>query len=86
MSSSQSVVELLPAAVEVVRIAFRIGVSVTEVRDEIEQRPENEPSWSAVVSGINESDANSILSKFHDENVGFANWIFFEAKSLMIFL
>lgn len=72
MSSSQSVVELLPAAIEVVRISFRIGVFVTEVRDEIEQRGENAPSWSAVISGIQESDANSILNKFHDENVSFA--------------
>lgn len=72
VSSSQNLVELLPAAVEAVRIAFRIGVFVTEVRDEIEQRTENAPSWSAVISGIQESDANSILSKFHDENVSFA--------------
>lgn len=71
VSSSQSVVELLPAAIEVVRISFRIGVFVTEVCDEIEQRAENAPSWSAVVSGIQESDANSILNKFHDENVRF---------------
>lgn len=54
-------------------MAFRIGVLVSEVRDEIEQRADNAPSWSAVVSGIQESDANSILDKFHDENVSFAN-------------
>lgn len=63
--------ELLPAAVEAVRISFRIGVFVTEVRDEIEQRTDNAPSWSAVVSGIQESDANSILNQFHEEKVGF---------------
>lgn len=80
MSSSQSIVELLPAAIEAVRIAFRIGVFVTEVRDEIEQRVHNAPSWSAVVSGIQESDANSILSKFHDENVSFAIY-FYEGKA-----
>ena len=69
MSSSQSVIELLPAAIEAITIAFRIGVLVTEVRNQIEQDGDDSPSWSAVVSGFQESDALKTLEKFHNEKV-----------------
>ena len=71
MSSSQNTVELLPAAIEAVKLSFRIGILVSEIRNQIEQGGENNPSWSAVVSGIQESDATSILDKFHTEKVSF---------------
>lgn len=69
MSSSQSLVDLISAAIEVLRIAFRVGVRVTEVRDQIEFESNHSPSWSAVVSGIGESDAIGVINSFNDEKV-----------------
>lgn len=68
MSSSQSLVDLVSAAIEVLRIAFRVGVRVTEVRDQIEHGF-NDPSWSAIVSGIEEPDAIGVIDSFNDEKV-----------------
>ena len=64
-------VELEPLAVEVVRIAFGLGIVVSEVRDKIEQRSENSPiqSWSVVVSGIQQSDVTGALDQFHQSGV-----------------
>lgn len=69
MSSSISLIDLVPIAIEVLRIAFRVGVRVTEVRDQIEQEPDCDPSWSAVVSGIGQSDAIDAIDSFNDEKV-----------------
>ena len=69
VSSSRSLPDLLPAAVEVVRIAFRIGSLVTEVRDQIEQPLEQSTSWSVVLPGLPEAKAVSTLKEFHEVNV-----------------
>ena len=69
MGSCRSLVDLLPVAVEVVRIAFRIGVIVAEARDEIGQIPNKSPSWSGVVPGLKDQKAAEILKSFHDSRV-----------------
>ena len=69
VSSSRSLVDLLPVAVEVVRIAFRIGSLVNEVRDQIEQPSSQPVSWSVVLPGLCEVDAVRIIKSFHETNV-----------------
>lgn len=69
MGSSQNLLQLIPAAIEVLKVAFRVGVRVTEIRGQIEQEPNHAPSWSVVVSGIGNSDATDLINSFNDENV-----------------
>lgn len=69
MSSSQDKVEFLPAAIEAVKISFRIGILVTEIRNQIEQGDDHSPSWSAAVSGIQQAEAVSIVDTFHSNKV-----------------
>ena len=74
VSSSRSLVDLLPLAVEVVRIAFRIGSLVNEVRDQIEEPSSRSASWSVVLPGLCELDAVHIIKDFHETNVR-TNWL-----------
>lgn len=69
VSSSRSFVDLLPVAVEVVRIAFRLGSLVNEVRDQIEQSSNQSTSWSVVLPGLCESDAVRTIQNFYEINV-----------------
>lgn len=64
ISTSTSVFELLPAAVEAVLIAFRTGLRSIEVRDDIERSSQSElPMWSVIV-GMDESQALKELNVF----------------------
>ena len=69
ISSSRSLVDLLPVAVEVVRIAFRIGSLVNEGRDQIEHASSQSSSWSVVLPGLSELDAVRIIKEFHESSV-----------------
>ena len=69
VSSSQSLVDLLPVAVEIVKIAYRIGSLVNEVRNQVEQFSTRSPSWSVVLPGFRENDISGILEAFHEANV-----------------
>ena len=70
VSSARTLVDLLPLAVELVSIAYRIGSLVTETRDHIEQAPSRSPSWSVVLPGLRKDQASDILKTFHKNNVG----------------
>ena len=64
ISTSANVFELLPAAVEAVLIAFRIGLRSIEVRDEIERGSQGaSPVWSVIV-GMQENQALQELDRF----------------------
>ncbi|KAL9101302.1 MAG: hypothetical protein Q9163_003414 [Psora crenata] len=64
ISTSTSVFELLPVAVETVLIAFRTGLRSIEVRDDIERGSETaSPVWSVIV-GMHEDQALKELSTF----------------------
>ena len=69
VGSSRSLVDLLPVAVEVVRIAFRIGSLVNEVRDQIEQPSTHSTSWAVVLPGLREEEIIDALKDFHQSNV-----------------
>lgn len=70
VSSCSSLSELLPAAVQTVQVAFRLGLCVVDVRDRIEQPTEDIPqSWSLVFSGLEPSKATSLIQEFCEETV-----------------
>lgn len=69
ISTSSSIFELVPAAVEAVLIAFRTGLRSIEVRDEIDQGSQSaSPVWSVIV-GMEESQALTELDAFSAEKV-----------------
>lgn len=64
---SATLSELLPAAVEAVRVALRFGLCIDDVRARIE--PNSTASWSMVVFGLTPQDASILLEKFAEEHV-----------------
>lgn len=68
VSSSKTVGELIPAGVETVVLALRLGVCVVKVRELVE---ENRPSqsWSVLVSGMRQEEAKKIIGNFGRANV-----------------
>lgn len=64
ISCSSTVVDLIPAAIEVVLIAFRAGLRVIGLRDDLEQKVgKMSPNWSVLV-GMQESQAAEELKIF----------------------
>ncbi|KUJ11557.1 polyketide synthase [Mollisia scopiformis] len=49
VSQARSLVELIPLAVESVRIAFRTGMTATIIRDELEQQSSASETWAMTV-------------------------------------
>ncbi|EON65175.1 hypothetical protein W97_04412 [Coniosporium apollinis CBS 100218] len=66
VASARSLADLLPLAVEAVRIAFRAGTCVGTAKEALEQANSRE-SWSTIVTGISEQSANAALADFHSE-------------------
>lgn len=64
ISTSTTVVELLPAAVEAVLIAFRTGLRSIEVRDDIERVSKDASHVWSVIVGMEEDQAFRELSAF----------------------
>lgn len=60
ISTSQTVAELLPAAIEAVLVAFRTGLGSFEARNDIEPRSVVPPIWPVIV-GMQEEQAAAIL-------------------------
>lgn len=64
ISTSQTIFELIPAAVEAVLVSFRTGLVSIEARDDIEQSPQEIGSiWSVIIS-LKEQEALSTLDSF----------------------
>ncbi|KAF2838514.1 ketoacyl-synt-domain-containing protein [Patellaria atrata CBS 101060] len=66
-ASAKSLTDLLPLAVETVRIAFRTGSCVAAVRDALSQNSDSRESWSTIVTGISEKAAKAALAEFHEQ-------------------
>jgi iterative type I PKS product template protein len=81
VASSKSVGDLLPLAVEAVRIAFRTGTCVGTAAEAIDGSPE---SWSTIVAGIPENAAKSAIADFHLEcNIPVSAQAYVSAVSVM---
>jgi hypothetical protein len=59
--------QLLPVAVEAVRIAFRIALRAAEVGNQIE--PTSDASWSLILPGLKHEAVESILRDFSASKV-----------------
>lgn len=66
VASSKTLEELLPIAVEAVRIAFRAGSCVGAAKDALVHPTDARESWSTIVTGTNETAAKSAISEFND--------------------
>ena len=69
ISSCGSLPELLPAAAQVVLVAFRTGLHTMEVRDRIERPVQTLPVWSVMVSGFEAAAASGALREFSQKKV-----------------
>ncbi|KAJ4348315.1 polyketide synthase [Didymosphaeria variabile] len=81
VASSRSIGDLLPLAVEAVRIAFRTGTCVGTAAEAIDG---SRDSWSTIVAGISEHAATSAMADFHRErNMAVAAQAYVSAVSVM---
>ncbi|KAL1642780.1 polyketide synthase [Diplodia intermedia] len=84
VASAKTLSDLLPLAVEAVRIAFRAGAVVGNVRDALEHMEEEPQSWSTIVAGISEESAKTALADFHQEKgIALSNQAWVSAVSVM---
>ena len=68
VACAKSLSDLLPLAIETVRISFRVGATVRNLRDILESGSRSQESWSTIVSNINEGFAREALEQFHLTN------------------
>lgn len=70
ISSSSSLSELLPIAVQTVMVAFRLGLCALDMRDRLETSAEDRSQpWSMVVADIDTQAAVVAIKEFCDSNV-----------------
>lgn len=65
--SATNLTELVPLAVEFVRISFRVGALTNHRREALAQVGEDRSPWSTIVTGTTEQAAKDALSAFHEE-------------------
>ncbi|KAF2219879.1 polyketide synthase [Elsinoe ampelina] len=63
--SAKSLSELVPLAVEAVRVAFRAGACVDAAKRVLQQPGEEKEPWSTIVMNLSEKDAQKALDAFH---------------------
>lgn len=73
VSSSRTVGELIPVAIEVVVTALRLGLCALKVRDLVGQYEAQSQSWSAVISGLHEDQALVAIREFSKRKVSLAS-------------
>lgn len=71
VSSASNVGELLAPAIEAVVVSLRLDLCVLRVRELVSQERTAPLSWSALVSGINESEGMDLVSDFSIQKVSF---------------
>lgn len=82
--SAKTIADLVPLAVETVRVAFRAGVCVNNARSALGQADEEKESWSTIVAGINEKAASEALNAFHQEKgISLSDQAYISAVSTM---
>ena len=82
--SVKTVEELVPLAVEFVRLAFRSGAVVDAKRSVLSQVSEEKVPWSTIVTGTTEQAAKEALAAFHQEKgIPQSNQAYISAVSVM---
>ena len=69
VASVDSLIALLPVAVEMVRVAFRTGAHVADVAQRLEILSDRHESWSTVFAVADIDSAEEALNNFHHEHV-----------------
>ncbi|KAJ5176832.1 Conidial yellow pigment biosynthesis polyketide synthase [Penicillium canariense] len=67
VSCSKTVGELIPAGVETVVLALRLGACVVKVRELVEAKGPSQ-SWSVLISGIREEEGQNLIQEYGREN------------------
>jgi iterative type I PKS product template protein len=84
VASARTLNELLPLAIEAVRISFRIGTCVGIAKEALEKSANAKDSWSTIVTGTSENAAKSAIQEFHDErNISPSAQAYISAVSVM---
>jgi hypothetical protein len=69
VSCCRTVTDLIPLAVHTVLVAFRTGLSVSEVRDRVDSQDGSPSAWSALIPGLQGEAAVRLLTKFNEDKV-----------------
>ena len=69
ISSARTAAELLPAAVEAVLVAFRVGICASGVRNRLAQGSSASACWSVVIPSLSGESASSLLNEFSESQV-----------------
>lgn len=69
VSSSKTIGELIPAGIETVVLALRLGMCVLRVQELIEPSKSATSSWSVLISGIREPEAQDLIQQYAKKNV-----------------
>jgi hypothetical protein len=67
--SCESLTSLLPLAVELVRVAYRVGSLVAAKINTLEVQTESQNSWATVVLGLSVDAAQNSLDQFNQNEV-----------------
>jgi naphtho-gamma-pyrone polyketide synthase len=70
VSSSRTVGELIPAGVETVVLALKLGICVLKVQELVESS-RSVSSWSVLISGMREPEAQELIQQYSKRNVSF---------------
>lgn len=83
--SAKTISDLVPLAVETVRVAFRVGTCVNNAKTALVQQGEEEKeSWSSIVVGANEKTATAALDAYYaDKHIPASNQAYISAISTM---
>ncbi|EKV10885.1 Conidial pigment polyketide synthase PksP/Alb1 [Penicillium digitatum] len=68
VSSSRTIGELIPAGVETAIVALRLGLCVWKVQELIEPSKSATSSWSVLVSGLREPEAQDLIQHYAKKN------------------
>ena len=69
LCSSRVISDLPNLGTALVRIAFRVGVTVAESRDRLQQGSKGQASWSVAVAESSEDAIKATLEQFHAKKV-----------------
>ncbi|KGO63978.1 Acyl transferase/acyl hydrolase/lysophospholipase [Penicillium italicum] len=68
VSSSRTIGELIPAGIETVVLALRLGMCVLKVQELIEPSKSAAPSWSVLISGMRVPEAQDLIQQYAKKN------------------
>ncbi|KAB5554567.1 conidial yellow pigment biosynthesis polyketide synthase [Coniochaeta sp. 2T2.1] len=66
VASTPSLSALVPVAVEVVLMAFRVGMHVHGLAEKLSPTAEASESWTHIYPGVKEAQASKVLAEFHE--------------------